>query len=233
LTQGPYIANGLACKFFVLLRDMVAVLSGSRGRNGTIALVWLLAGMVVLMRSALQYTSFGGSAPRNPYNSRMTRGSDTSANAMFGNSGGSQQELGNPFEYSDGSSGVQIKGAMMGVAAISAVVTLFQGLVQIPVLAVIILTALIAGVVAREGSLKGGGLNMSFGYGKSKGMSSWSTPGVNQSWQSSFNSAPASTPSATNQGQRSSWSAPSSNAFSWTPGGSSSQNSWQKKWFGR
>ena len=84
---------------------MVPVLFGSRARNGTIALVWLLAGMVVLMRSALQYTSFGGSAPRNLYNSRMTRGSDTSANAMFGNIGGSQQELGNQFHYSDGSMG--------------------------------------------------------------------------------------------------------------------------------
>ena len=153
---------------------MVAVLSGSRARNGTIAVVWLLAGMIVLMRSALQYTSFAGSAPRNLYNSRMTRGSETSANAIFGNNGGSQQELGNPFQYSDGSSGVQIKGAMMGVAALSAVVTLFQGLVQVPVLAVIVLTALIAGVAAREGSLKGGGLNLSFGYGQSKGMSSWS-----------------------------------------------------------
>ena len=57
---------------------------------------------------------------------------------------------------------------MLGVAAVSAVITLFQGFVQIPVLAVIVLTALIAGVVAREGSLKGGGFNMSFGYGKSK-----------------------------------------------------------------
>merc|ERR1740117_1716228 len=167
----------------------------------------------------------------------MARGSETSANAMFGNSGGSKQEWGNPFEYSDGSSGVQIKGAMMGVAAVSALGTLFQALVQVPILAAIILTALIAGVAAREGSLKGGGLNMSgipsFGYGKSKGMSSWTTPGVNQSWQSSFNSPPASPPNVANQTQRSSWSAPSSNAFSWTPGGSSSQNSWQKKWFGR
>lgn len=148
---------------------MVGVLSGSRARNGTIALVWLLAGMIVLMRSALQYTSFGGSAPRNLYNTRLTRGSETSANAMYGNSGGSQQEWGNPFQYSDGSSGIQIKGAMMGVAALSAVGTLYQGLVTVPVLAAIVLTALIAGVAAREGSLKGGGGIPSFGYGQSKG----------------------------------------------------------------
>lgn len=152
---------------------MVGVLSGSRARNGTIALVWLLAGMIVLMRSALQYTSFGGSAPRNLYNTRLTRGSETSANAMYGNSGGSQQgsqqEWGNPFQYSDGSSGIQIKGAMMGVSALSAVATLYQGLVTVPVLAAIVLTALIAGVAAREGSLKGGGGIPSFGYGQSKG----------------------------------------------------------------
>merc|ERR1740139_879839 len=163
----------------------------------------------------------------------MARGSETSANAIFGNSGGSKQEWGNPFEYFDGSSGVQIKGAMMGVAAVSALGTLFQALVQVPILAAIILTALIAGVAAREGSLKGGGLNMSFGYGKSKGMSSWSTTGVNQSWQSSFNSPPASMPSAVNQSNRSSWSAPSFNASSWMPGASTYQNSWQKNWFGR
>merc|ERR1740117_1382032 len=152
----------------------------------------------------------------------MTRGSETSANAIWGNGAGSKQELGNPFEYFDGSSGVQIKGAMMGVAALSALGTLFRALTQVPVLAAIVLTALIAGVAAREGSLKGGGLNMSgipsFGYGKSKGMSSWTTPGVNQSWQSSFNSPPASPPNVANQTQRSSWSAPSFNASSWMPG---------------
>jgi len=212
---------------------MVAILAGNRARNGTIAGVWVLAGMIVLMRSALQYTSFGGSAPRNLYSSRMTRGSETSANAIWGNGAGSKQEWGNPFEYSDGSSGVQIKGAMMGVAALSALGTLFQALTQVPVLAAIVLTALIAGVAAREGSLKGGGLNLSFGYGKSNGASSWSTPRVDQSWQSSFNSAPASMPTAVNQSNRSSWSAPSFNASSWMPGASTYQNSWQKNWFGR
>jgi len=220
-----------------------------RNRNILILFFWVAAGTVVMFREALQYTTFGGaSAPRS---FRPPSGVSGAAKTSVR----SWRQPSNPFYNADGSPGVQAKGAWMGVCAISALLTVAQVAVQAPFLAAIALTAILLGIATKEGSLKGGGLNFrgfpSIG-GQKTTWSSWNAPrgnqqssgsgqsvsfssnsSLNNSWQNSVNSLSAT--SSSRPSSSFSWSGAGSSSYNgnWMPGGSSSQNSWQNKIFGR
>lgn len=203
-----------------------------------------------MFRAGLQYTTFGGaSAPRSLRSpSEMSGASKTSARSW--------RQPANPFDNSNGQSGVQAKGAWMGVCAISALLAIGQVAVQAPFLAAIALTAIVVGISAKEGGLKGG-LNISNIGGRSPSWSPWSAPrgnqqsygsgqpvsynsnsSLNNSWQNSVNSpratsSPRPSSSSFNWSGANPWSSSSSyNGSNWSPGGSSYQNSWQRKVFG-
>jgi len=119
--------------------------SGSRARSGgMILLLWLVAAVIAALHATMQYTTFGQSVQhRSPSLSTTQVGT--------GNSKVATKAYGSGPGYRPSNMQVEGRGAALAVSVVSAVACVVQGLNYVPALALVVLTALILGLSAREG----------------------------------------------------------------------------------